>query len=113
MFRSRTACKVGAHAVDLDLARYLLDQGARINACAISRALDNEDVEVMQLLARAVQPDEALGRLEPRLRMMATQTAIASRRATAQSDETTAQRQQLRSEVLAELADRFDPDRRP
>jgi hypothetical protein len=105
--------QVGAHAVDLDLARDLLDRGARINACAVARALDNEDVEVVQLLSRAVQPDDALGRLGPRLRMMAAQATLASRRATAQSDETAAQREQRRSGVLADLADRFDPDRRP
>jgi hypothetical protein len=107
------ALQVGAHAVDLELARDLLGRGASINACAVSRALDNEDVEVVRLLSRAVRPDDALGRLGPRLRMMATQAALASRRATAQSDETAAEREQRRSAVLAELADRFDPDHRP
>ncbi|WP_446219346.1 hypothetical protein [Micromonospora sp. IBHARD004] len=41
--------QVAAHAVDLDLARDLLHQGARINTCVVSRALDNEDVEVVRL----------------------------------------------------------------
>ncbi|WP_446210348.1 hypothetical protein [Micromonospora sp. IBSANI012] len=33
--------QVGAHAVDLELARNLLDCGASVNACAVTRALDN------------------------------------------------------------------------
>jgi hypothetical protein len=88
--------QVGAHAVDLDLARDLLARGATVNAYALSRALDHQDVEVVQLLSRAVQPDDALTRLVPRLRMLAAQ----------------AKQDQRRSTVLAELADRFDPDRR-
>ncbi|MFI0358017.1 hypothetical protein [Actinomadura sp. 9N407] len=84
----------GAHAVDLDLARDLVDRGAMINATALSRALDNQDLEVVQLLARAVQPDDTLAGLVPRLRMLAAQAG----------------QDRDRSAVLAELADRFDPN---
>ena len=102
--------QVGAHAVDVDLARTLLDRGAAVNACALTRALDNEDVEVLRLLSGAVQPDDELCQLGPRLRMLAAQAAAAAGRPspTAQPDDTTAGREQHRSAVLAELADRFD-----
>jgi hypothetical protein len=104
-----SALQVGAHAVDLDLATTLLDRGAAVNACALTRALDNEDVEVVRLLSRAVRPDDELRGLGPRLRMLAAQAASAARRATAEPDGTTAERERHRSAVLAELADRFDP----
>ncbi|MFI0483514.1 hypothetical protein [Actinomadura sp. 9N215] len=105
--------RVGAHAVDVELARNLLDRGASIDATTVTRALDNEDVEVVHLLSRAAQPDKGLARLGPRLRTLAAQAALAGDRLTAQSDETAAAREQRRSSVLTELADRFDPHRRP
>lgn len=49
--------RVGAHAVDVDLARTLLDRGASVDASTVTRALENEDPEVAHLLSRAVQPD--------------------------------------------------------
>lgn len=105
--------RVGAHAVDVELARNLLDRGASVDASAVARALENEDAEVVQLLSRAVRPDEGLARLVPRLRMLAAQAALAGDRLTAQSDKSAAEREQRRSSILRELADRHDPDRRP
>ncbi|WP_433461794.1 hypothetical protein [Spirillospora sp. CA-128828] len=105
--------RVGAHAVDLELARNLLDRGASIDASTVARALENEDAEVVQLLSRAVRPDEGLALLGPRLRMLAAQAALAGDRLKARADETAAEREQRRSSILRELADRFDPDRRP
>lgn len=102
--------RVGAHAVDLDLARHLLDRGAPVDAAALTRALDNEDVAVVQLLSQAVRPDEDLRKLGPRLRQMATQAALAGRRTAARTDDPAAEREQRRAAVLAELADRFDLD---
>lgn len=104
--------RVGAHAVDLNLAQTLLDRGASVDASTMARALDNEDTEVVHLLSGAVRPDEGLARLGPRLRMLSAQAALAGDRLKAQSDETAAEREQRRSSVLKELADRFDPDRR-
>lgn len=103
------ALQVGAHAVDLDLAAELLDRGARVNACAVTRAVDNPDVDVLHLLARGVQPDDALARLEPRLRMLAAQAEHAASRLTAQGETTAAVREQHRSAVLRGLAVRFAP----
>jgi hypothetical protein len=105
--------RVGAHAVDVELARNLLDRGASVDAGAVSRALENEDAEVVRLLSRAVRPTEELARLGPRLRMLAAQAALAGGRLTARSDATAAEREQRRSSVLTELADRFDPDHSP
>ncbi|URM97425.1 hypothetical protein LUW76_25425 [Actinomadura madurae] len=104
--------RVGAHAVDVDLARTLLDRGASVDASTLTRALENEDPEVVHLLSRAVRPDEELARLGPRLRMLAAQAALAGDRLSAQSDATVAEREQRRSSVLTELADRLDPDPR-
>ncbi|MFG2087204.1 MULTISPECIES: hypothetical protein [unclassified Spirillospora] len=78
----------------------------------MTRALENEDPEVVHLLSRAVRPDEGLARLGPRLRMLAAQAALAGDRLSTRSDPTAAEREQRRSSVPTELADRFDPDRR-
>ncbi|NDU71753.1 SMI1/KNR4 family protein [Actinomadura sp. DSM 109109] len=51
------ALRVGAHTVDVDLARTLLDRGAAVDASVVTRASSNEDPEVAHLLSRAAQPD--------------------------------------------------------
>ncbi|SNT56511.1 hypothetical protein SAMN05443665_104542 [Actinomadura meyerae] len=104
--------RVGAHAVDVDLARTLLDRGAPVDASSLTQVLHNEDPEVVHLLSRAVRPDERLAQLGPRLRMLAVQAALAGDRLSAQSDTTAAEREQRRSSVLTELADRIDTDLR-
>jgi hypothetical protein len=104
--------RVGAHAVDVDLARTLLERGALVDASTVAQALENEDPEVVHLLSRVVQPDKGLARLGPRLRMLAAQAAAVGDRLSAQSDATAAEREHRRSSLLKELADRFDPDRR-
>ncbi|MFB4317746.1 ankyrin repeat domain-containing protein [Actinomadura sp. 21ATH] len=86
----------GAHAVDAGLARDLIDRGATVDACALSQALANQDVEVVRVLSRAVQPDDELARLVPRLRTLAVQAG----------------QDPHRSAVLTELADRFDRNHR-
>ncbi|MEV4820671.1 hypothetical protein [Micromonospora sp. NPDC049274] len=106
------ALQVGAHAVDLELARNLIDRGASVNECAVIRAVDNENVEVVRLLSNAVRPD-ALGRLSQRLRTMAGQATPAGRDSSAQPGTPAGEREYRRAAVLAELADRFDADRQP
>jgi hypothetical protein len=104
--------RVAAHTVDVDLARTLLDRGAPVDASSLTQVLHNEDPEVVHLLSRFVQPDERLAQLGPRLRMLAAQAALAGDRLLAQSDTTAAEREQRRSSVLTELADRIDTDLR-
>jgi hypothetical protein len=104
--------RVAAHAVDVGLARTLLDRGAPVDASTVTQVLHNEDPEVVHLLSRAVRPDERLAQLGPRLRMLAAQAALAGDRLLAQSDTTAAEREQRRSSVLTELADRIDTDLR-
>ncbi|GAB3831504.1 ankyrin repeat domain-containing protein [Dactylosporangium cerinum] len=101
--------RVGAHAVDADLARHLLDRGAAVDATALDRALHNDDIAVVQALAEAVRPDDGLRRLGLRLRQLAAQAALAGRHAAARSDAKAAAREQRRSEILKDLAGRFDP----
>lgn len=101
--------RVGSHSVNLDLARNLLARGATVDAFTLIRAMDNEDVEVLELLAGAVQPSDDLQRLGPRLRMMAAQARIASNRAATVADGPLADRQRARATALTGLADRFDP----
>ncbi len=110
------ALRAGAHAVDADLARHLLDRGATVDATAFGRALDGDDIAVVQTLGEAApprhagaQPDEALRRFGPRLRQLAAQAALAGRHADARSDAPAAARERHRSQVLRDLADRFDP----
>jgi hypothetical protein len=79
-----------AHTIDRDLAEQLLDRGASVNLCAVSLALNNDDVEVLSLMSRAVPPGEDLRGLGPRLRMLAAQAS-----------------EPRRASVLTELADRF------
>ncbi|MEU8344367.1 SMI1/KNR4 family protein [Spirillospora sp. NPDC048832] len=104
--------RVAAHTVDVDLARTLLDRGAPVDASSLTQVLHNEDPEVVHLLSRTVQPDERLAQLGPRLRMLAAQAALAGDRLSAQSDTTAAEREQRRSSVLTELADRIETDLR-
>lgn len=47
--------RVGAHAVDLELAQLLLDRGASVDAHTVRRASDNEDAAVVALLERAAR----------------------------------------------------------
>src|SRR5262249_38328391 len=82
--------QVAAYAVNLDLARELLGRGAVVNTCAVTRALDNEDVEVVRLLAARAPADEALGGLAMRARTLAANTTDTHR-----------------SAVLTDLANRF------
>ncbi|QKW32827.1 ankyrin repeat domain-containing protein [Actinomadura sp. NAK00032] len=103
---------LGAHAVDLELARTLLDRGASVDVRVVGQALDNDDVEVVRLLARAVQPDAELARLVPRLRTLAAEAAHAADRLTEESDATAAELKRRRSSALTEVADRFDPGHR-
>ncbi|GAA3220709.1 hypothetical protein ACFO1B_17130 [Dactylosporangium siamense] len=106
--------RVGAHGVDADLARHLLDRGAAVDATALDRALDNDDIAVLQALAAAVpaeaaRSDDGLRRLGLRLRQLAAQAALAGRHCAARSDASGAAREQRRSEILKDLAGRFDP----
>jgi hypothetical protein len=101
--------RVGAHAVDLDLAHDLLRRGALVDTSTIWRALDNPDIEVVQIIANAAPPADDLQQMGLRLRMLAAQANIASQRATATDGSELAHQQQRRATVLTELANRFDP----
>ncbi|WP_433790884.1 hypothetical protein [Actinoplanes sp. CA-252034] len=93
--------RTGAHAVTAELARALLERGAVVTADAVGGAIDNDDPEVLRLLA-ARMPSSGEGAearaLVPRLRMLAAQAALAA-------DRSGDQRMRDRATVLRELAD--------
>lgn len=49
--------QVGAHAVSLDLARELLGRGAAVNVHAVARAVDNDNIAVVNLVAESMRPE--------------------------------------------------------
>jgi hypothetical protein len=92
--------RIGAHAVTAGLARTLLERGAVVTADAVGGAIDNDDPEVLRLVAAqlAVAGEDAGARaLVPRLRMLAAQAAHAA-------DRSGDQRMRDRATVLRELA---------
>jgi hypothetical protein len=95
------ALRVGAHAVDLPLARDLLDRGAAVDASAVQRATGNPDAAVVRLLAHAVpsSPD-----LAPHFRMLAAAADAAAGRAQAAGHSETAAREARRAEIFREIA---------
>ncbi|GIH03895.1 hypothetical protein Rhe02_19620 [Rhizocola hellebori] len=104
----KNSLQVGAHAMSLDLARELLGRGAAVNIHAIARAVDNDDIEVLDLLAQSMPPESwADDGLAYRLSMLANQAELARNRATAQGDSPTAVHQQRRLTILADLAHRL------
>jgi hypothetical protein len=72
--------RTGAHAVTADLARRLLDRGAVVTADAVHRATDNDDPEVLRLLAGRLSSYAELGDHAMRLRMLAAQASHAADR---------------------------------
>ncbi|GIE81695.1 hypothetical protein Aph02nite_76450 [Actinoplanes philippinensis] len=93
--------RTGSHAVTAELARSLLGRGALVTADAVGGAIDNDDPEVLRLLAtRLPSPGERAEAqvLVPRLRMLAAQ-------ATHAADRSGDRRMRDRATVLRELAD--------
>ncbi len=93
--------RVGAHAVDLGLAEELLRRGASVDASAVAAAMSNQDVAVVDLLARALPPGSDRPQwLIRRLRQRAAQAAPAGERP---GDD--AEPERHRSAVLNRLAE--------
>ena len=89
--------RTGAHAVTADLARTLLARGALVTADAVGGAIDNEDPEVLRLLAERLPSSAEMRAHVPRLRMLAAQAAHAA-------DRSGDGRMRDRATVLRELA---------
>ncbi|GIE33920.1 hypothetical protein Ait01nite_069650 [Actinoplanes italicus] len=89
--------RTGAHAVTADLARTLLARGALVTADAVGGAIDNEDPEVLRLLADRLPSSAEMRAHVPRLRMLAAQAAHAA-------DRSGDGRMRDRATVLRELA---------
>jgi hypothetical protein len=92
--------RIGAHAVTAGLARTLLERGAVVTADAVGGAIDNDDPEVLRLVAAQLPvagEDAGARALVPRLRMLAAQAAHAA-------DRSGDQRMRDRATVLRELA---------
>ncbi|GIF44283.1 ankyrin repeat domain-containing protein [Actinoplanes xinjiangensis] len=89
--------RTGAHAVTAGMARVLLDRGAVVTADAVGGAIDNDDPEVLRLVAAHLPSSAEVREHVPRLRMLAAQAAHAADRS---GDE----RMRDRATVLRELA---------
>ncbi|MFC4072050.1 ankyrin repeat domain-containing protein [Actinoplanes subglobosus] len=89
--------RTGAHAVTASLTRTLLDRGAAVTAHAVGGAIDNDDPEVLRMVAARLPASEDARAYVPRLRMLAAQAAHAADRS---GDE----RMRDRATVLRELA---------
>ncbi|WP_433378388.1 hypothetical protein ACQPZX_11600 [Actinoplanes sp. CA-142083] len=97
----RNTLRAAAQSIDLDLARDLLARGAAVDAHTISSAVNNPDVDVVQLLASSLPDHDGLDVLAPRLRMLAAQAGIAADRAADPADR---DRHRRRATILRELA---------
>jgi hypothetical protein len=89
--------RTGAHAVTADLARTLLARGALVTADAVGGAIDNDDPDVLRLLAARLPSSDEMRSHVPRLRMLAAQAAHSA-------DRSGDGRMRDRSIVLSELA---------
>jgi len=93
--------RVGAHAVEVGLAEELLRRGASVDASAVAAAVNNRDVAVVDLLARALPPgSDRPDWLIRRLRQRAAQAAPVGDRPL-----TDAEPERHRSTVLNRVAD--------
>lgn len=90
--------RLGAHAVDLPLARELLARGAEVTVQAVSRAFDNADIEVTRVIGVGLSDAVPRKDLDLHMRMLAKQAEIAAGRAPA--DEPARRRATVLREII-------------
>ncbi|MEU4620161.1 SMI1/KNR4 family protein [Actinoplanes sp. NPDC023801] len=92
--------RTAAHAVSADLARKLLDRGAVVTADAVQRAADNDDPEVLRLLAARLPSWAEMSDYLMRLRMLTAQARHAADRS---GDDRSRDRAAVLTEIVARI----------